>query len=118
MSMDDRIEEMAQVVHAANRELQRINGDPVNPPWNSLSADLKASTRKGVMVALGGSSPRSMHAAWAMERRLKGWTYGPVKDEEKKTHPQLVNYNELPEAQRVKDRVFLAIVGAMDEVPE
>lgn len=35
-----------------------------------------------------------------------GWKYGPNKDFERKEHPCLVPYNELPEIQQRKDAVF------------
>jgi hypothetical protein len=47
------------------------------------------------------------HVAWMKERTRGGWIYGTVKDPEKKTHPCLVPYEELPEAQRKKDAVVV-----------
>ena len=36
---------------------------------------------------------------------MEGWTYGPPpKDNEKRTHPLLVPYSELPEEEKDKDR--------------
>jgi len=47
--------------------------------------------------------PEDNHKNW-MEHKLKlGWKWGPVKDVEKKEHPDLVPYNELPEVERRKD---------------
>ncbi|MCS6958407.1 MAG: RyR domain-containing protein, partial [Aquificaceae bacterium] len=38
-----------------------------------------------------------LHNLWMEEKLSQGWTYGPVRDNEKKTHPNLVPYEELPE---------------------
>ncbi|MFD0468599.1 RyR domain-containing protein [Nonomuraea thailandensis] len=54
-----------------------------------------------------------MHEAWCEHKRAEGWTYGPDKDPDAKTHPCLVPYDQLPVEQRVKDAVFHAIVGAL-----
>jgi ryanodine receptor 2 len=44
------------------------------------------------------------HENWAMQRRGEGWTYGPERDDARKTHPDLLPYSELPEAEREYDR--------------
>jgi hypothetical protein len=44
------------------------------------------------------------------EKKAAGWIYGPVKDPEKKEHPCIVPYDQLPIEQRTKDYLFKAIV--------
>ena len=45
------------------------------------------------------------HQGWEEQKRMEGWVYGPPpKDNEKRTHPLLVPYSELPEAEKEKDR--------------
>lgn len=41
--------------------------------------------------------------------------YGPEKDAIRKTHPCLVGYLSLPEAQRRKDDIFGAVVRALGD---
>ena len=108
--------EIAGVCHAANREITAIVGDvPVQEPWASVSADMQFSAVKGVEFALANpnATPEAQHEAWCDERRAQGWAYGPTKDVEKKLHPALKPYAELPEGTRRKDAVFRAIVGAL-----
>lgn len=105
--------EIARVCHEANRAVQQVLGEPENPPWEYLSADLRESTLKGVEAALAGAGPEALHASWCEERIAGGWVYGETKDPEAKTHPCLVRYSELPAEQRVKDHVFGAVVAAM-----
>lgn len=49
-----------------------------------------------------------VHDTWAAGRIRENWVYGPVRDDVKKTHPDLVPYAELPEAEREYDRVTAA----------
>jgi voltage-gated potassium channel Kch len=62
---------------------------------------------------------RGEHDRWARDLQRKGWRWGPApKDAEARTHPLLVDWHELPEAEREKDRdsiraipTMLALVG-------
>ena len=47
------------------------------------------------------------------EKINDGWVYGEVKDAEKKTHPCIVPFEELPEFQQKKDALFCAIVDSL-----
>ena len=46
----------------------------------------------------------NVHDNWAIGRIAEGWTYGPVRDDKKKTTPCLVPYAQLPEAEKEYDR--------------
>lgn len=47
---------------------------------------------------------KNVHEVWAETRISQGWTYGEQRDDEKKTHPCLVPYEELPEEEKEYDR--------------
>nr|KAF6411638.1 ryanodine receptor 1 [Rousettus aegyptiacus] len=42
----------------------------------------------------------NIHELWALTRIEQGWTYGPVRDDNKRLHPCLVNFHSLPEPER------------------
>jgi len=44
------------------------------------------------------------HDHWALRRIAEGWRYGPDRDDEAKTHPDLVPYAELQDSEREYDR--------------
>src|SRR4051812_42329178 len=44
------------------------------------------------------------HDVWAQGRLSQGWTHGPRRDDERKTHPGLVPYAELSEEEKQHDR--------------
>ena len=46
----------------------------------------------------------NVHDVWAQGRINEGWTYGDVKDPNKKTTPLLVPYEELPDSEKEYDR--------------
>jgi hypothetical protein len=106
--------EIASVAWAANAELQAMHGDPApSLPGDIEDAEAHAVTLAGIRAILAGASPGQLHETWMRSREAQGWTLGPTKDSGRKTHPALVAYADLPEHQRVKDRVFIAIVLAM-----
>ena len=47
---------------------------------------------------------KNVHEIWAQERINQGWTYGEKRDDNKKHHPCLVPYEDLPEEEKVYDR--------------
>lgn len=46
----------------------------------------------------------------AREKKAAGWKYGSEKDPEKKEHPCFLPYEELTDAQKAKDAIFVAVV--------
>jgi X-X-X-Leu-X-X-Gly heptad repeat protein len=53
------------------------------------------------------------HLRWSWEKRLNGWTYGEVRDLRKKKHPCLVQYEELSENEKEKDRELVRLTPAI-----
>lgn len=109
-------EEIARVCHEANRGMTQIIGDvPVQGSWDEVSGDMQASCVRGVQFNIENpdATPADSHAEWMTERLSQGWKLGPIKDAEKKEHPALVPYEQLPDAVRLKDKVFKALVGAL-----
>ena len=47
---------------------------------------------------------KNVHDIWAENRIEQGWTYGEKRDDEKKQHPCLVPYEDLPEEEKLYDR--------------
>ena len=44
------------------------------------------------------------HEHWARQRIEAGWTYGPTRDDARRTHPDLVPYSDLSEGEKGYDR--------------
>jgi len=54
------------------------------------------------------------HDVWAAQRMAQGWTLGARRDDAKKTHPSLVPYADLPDAEKDLDRA--EVVGTLKAV--
>jgi len=44
------------------------------------------------------------HDHWAKLRMAEGWTHGPNRNDETKQHPDLIEYEGLPESEKDYDR--------------
>ena len=69
--------------------------NPIDTADVRLSEDLTALTE---LLA------KNTHDVWAVGRLKEGWTYGEIKDSEAKTTPCLVEYEALPESEKLYDR--------------
>jgi hypothetical protein len=114
MTMDRNL--IARVCHEANRAYCYAMGEIAHPPWNEAPMWQKQSAFAGVNLHLSGDySPEASHISWMSQKLADGWQYGPVKDPDRKLHPCLVPYSNLPVAQQAKDHIFRAIVHAFRE---
>lgn len=48
-------------------------------------------------------TPEENHENWMHEKMYHGWKFGTKKDFKKKTHPDIIPYNKLPEIEKRKD---------------
>jgi hypothetical protein len=115
--------------HAMDQGASVETSDSVRP-WNELPDYLKDSNREqawdiGRKLAMVGLSAipgtgsgggvaltdgdveklaRVEHRRWMNERTAKGWRYGRVRDNDRKLHPDLVDWEYLSEDSREQDR--------------
>ena len=61
-------------------------------------------------------TPEEAHNSWMKSYLKMGWKYGPARNPEKKTHPDLIPYWELPQDERDKDAIFLSFVFLVKQV--
>lgn len=108
-------EQIARVCHEANRAYCESIGDHSQQPWNHAEPWQRDSAVKGVQFKLANpqATPDQQHEAWLSDKLAAGWTYGAVKNPERKEHPCCVPYHELPPEQRAKDALFMAVVKAL-----
>jgi len=68
---------------------------PIDTSHIAIPVELEALTEK---------LAENAHDNWAKQRMKDGWTYGPVRDDKARKHPDLIPYAELPESEKEYDR--------------
>ena len=109
---------IAQVAHEINRAYCASLGDATQAAWADAPEWQRQSALAGVAMHLANpaATPADSHIAWLAEKTAAGWTFGPVKDAEKKEHPCCVPYDELPAEQKAKDYLFRAVVHQLQAI--
>ena len=72
--------------------------------YNPQPKDLTSINLPTELRSLVEEIAENVHDTWAQGRMNDGWTYGPRRNDEKKEHPCLVPYGELPELEKQYDR--------------
>ena len=106
------IEQIAKTCHQVNKVYCQAIGDNSQPDWKDAPDWQKESVIAGVQNILDwpGTIAEDSHAIWVAYKEKEGWIYGPVNDPDKKTHPNIVPFNQLLREQRFKDELFIAVV--------
>ena len=109
--------QIARVCHEVNRAYCLALGDATQPSWEEAPDWQAKSAIQGVEMHRNNpnAGPEESHESWMRQKIADGWKHGEVKDPAAKTHPCIVGFGELPEAQRAKDFIFRAIVHALIE---
>lgn len=107
--------EAARICHYANKSICEASGDFSRTCWDSVSDEVRESAVAGARFrVLNPDAPvAAQHEAWRAHLEADGWKHGPVRSESRKEHPCLVDFDDLPAEDRVKDHVFVAIVLAV-----
>lgn len=110
MNKEAWITNTAKVCHEINRAYCEAIGDKSQLAWNAAPDWQRDSAKNGVKFLLANpdAGPGATHASWLAQKKSEGWVRGDVKDVEKKTHPCMVEFSELPVEQRAKDHLFIA----------
>jgi hypothetical protein len=114
----------------ANYYEKKYAGMPYAVPWEELPEEIKENNRvparniTGYLTILGYSFDmgetsfeevkelaadeeltlaKQTHIDWMDDKKAKGWTYAPVRDDELKQQPLLVDWQDLPDAEKEKD---------------
>lgn len=106
---------IAIVCHEANKGWCFVNADESQKTWNEAEEWQRESATKGVLFRLENPDAKedAQHNALMKDKTDAGWVYGDVKDAEAKSHPCIVPFDQLPEFQQKKDKLFCAIVDSL-----
>jgi RyR domain len=103
----DRVEPNSMIVRAAHRVSLAMDYQP--PPIDTSTMGLGPE-----LLELTERLAENAYEVWAARRLEDGWRHRARRDDAKKEHPCLVSYDELPESEKVYDRVAaLKTLGAI-----
>ena len=106
---------IAAIAHAANKALCYQHCDLSQVDWAEAPKSQTDSAEAGVRAIADhpNITPEELHQAWREHKIANGWTWGETKDVEKKCHPNLLPFEELPPEQQLKDKLFGSIVRTL-----
>ena len=114
------IEFIAKTIYEATRLEAKWSGRSIVPEkWEKRDEKFKQQFIEVIERYLSLKrlpTPKQAHNSWTKAYYKMGWRYGKVRDPIKKTHPDLVPFEELPKDERDKDAIFLAFVWLVREL--
>ena len=103
----------AKFVYEATRLVAIAANAPAIPkPWSQRESEFRAQFLDVIEHQTGdrrSASPAQLHQAWVQAYREMGWVHGETRDPVKRTHPDMVPYQELGQLEQDKDAVFIAL---------
>ena len=113
-------ERRAWFVYEAARIENKAAGRPINPePWEERDTKFRENMIRAVDKQCGPNrimTPSELHDEWVKAYEDMGWKYGPVRDTESKTHPDMVPFDELSILEQEKDWVFFLLCGIASKI--
>lgn len=106
-------ERRAEFVYEGARLAAIAANAPIVPEtWHRRETDFQRQFIDVIEQQCGPArktSAEELHEDWVEAYIENGWEYGPVRDVEKRTHPDMVPYKDLDQLERDKDDVFVAL---------
>lgn len=100
------------VYEGARLQAAAVNAPVIPEPWASRDMPFQTQFHRIIAKMMGPdrfTSPEAAHDSWVADYEKMGYQYGPVRDHEAKTHPDMVPFAELGWEERIKDAVFIAL---------
>lgn len=110
---------IAKVAHEVNKAYCEAIGDFSQKSWEEAPEWQRMSAVMGVGFheRNPNAGPEGSHNSWMAEKVRGGWVHGEVKDDEKKTHPCIKPFHDLPKEQQAKDFLFRQVVHSLLNIP-
>jgi len=106
-----KVERQTIFAYEAARLQAAANFAPIVPePWSERDDAFKEQMIEfmGRYTAMDHDmTPEELHDSWWQAYIDLGWTYGLVRDQIEKTHPDMVPFDELGLEEQIKDEVFM-----------
>jgi RyR domain len=102
----------AFVYEAARIQADAMQAPVVPEPWPQRDEAFRDQFVDVVAMMCGPdrkTSPEELHDDWVRAYVVMGWRYGPERDPEARTHPDMVPFDQLGALEQSKDAVFIAL---------
>lgn len=112
LSYTEKVIRIAHIVYEANRALGMQHGDMDRAEWYSAN-DIERSTMITAVefyLEKPKANEEECHNHWLYMRTLEGWKYGKERNNDKKTHPSMVQYGNLTDFERYKVRQAFVLI--------
>lgn len=73
--------------------------------YNPIPINTEKVTLSEEIIELTEILAKNTHDLWALQRMSEGWVYGPKRDDDKKTHSGLKEYEKLTDSEKEYDRI-------------
>jgi hypothetical protein len=118
---EEDFEKVCRVVHESHVAYCETYGDYSHKHWDEASIEERQPTIDIVNLASGREktddglceSPQDIHMLWVRRKVRNGWKFGPTKDETKKHHPHIVDWDFLIMSERVKNYLAWSVIKAV-----
>lgn len=100
------------VYETARQQAAAVHAPIIPEPWSHREHAFTSQFLDVIEMMCGPnrkSDPRELHDDWWQKYIDMGWVHGPERDPVKKTHPDMVPYDELGWEERMKDAVFVSL---------
>lgn len=110
------IADIARVCHEANRAFCIAKGDHTVSTWDMLPETVQLGIIDDVRYASTNPAvtPQQLHERWAERLVAEGWQRGAVHAPDLLESPDLVDYVELTDDAKSKQRLFCSIVKSFE----
>lgn len=114
---DEFVEKVAAVYHEVSRAYHRALGTENIETWDVASEPKRQAAIEEVRFVISHphATAATKHESWMAKKRADGWSFGPYKDLDTKKDPRFISYHLLPQEQRVKEYIALAVVRSIVE---
>ena len=102
----------ARAAHEVLRVFEReALGDNTLLPWHNAPEWQREATLAGVRALADHEAmdARACHRAWMMAKLEEGWVWSREKNPMTRTHPGLIDFDDLPNPERAKDEIFVLV---------
>lgn len=103
-TMDFQLSDFLKAWHESRNYLVRVLRSVDDYEPHPLNLDDVPLTDD--MQELQEAIAENAHEVWAAARKAEGWTYGSVRNDALKQHPDLIPYSALPDSEKEYDRLM------------